>query len=387
MSKAGFSFVDNSNIDDVKDTADNAKTAAEEVRGIASDTAQYFWFKSTGSDTGAHISQQKQANFEANPSGGNLLANSDGVAVRDGLTELATFSAEGVDINQRGESVAHYGSTSRVGKQSESHVITSPTQFGMFNTTDEPYFSVTNTGTSRSQEYWQGVTIGSGLTATLGRFPLKNTSSTVQIRVEDDGGKSTVLAGTLTNSNVRTNGYPVTLSISGNDVSGTVLVTCTNSASSPYVTIRCRNNLGASAKVFMIYTRSIDIPALNFAGDNKLLWSGMKQMSEIDYIHLDESVSQQMSGIALVWTKSDYSAPNVQFVPKSLVRLRSTSAQGVAVNTIVTQSGFSNIGTKTVYISDYEIEGHSANAQSSGTGSSITPIHSASWYLAYVFGV
>ena len=64
-----------------------------EARTIATNTAQYFWFKETGTDTGAHISEVKQSEFEADPSGGNLLANSNGIAVRDGLAELATFGA------------------------------------------------------------------------------------------------------------------------------------------------------------------------------------------------------------------------------------------------------------------------------------------------------
>lgn len=70
----------------------NAQTTADDAKTIATDTAQYFWFTSSGTDTGAHISEQTRADFEANPSGGNLLANSNGIAVRDGMTELAIFS-------------------------------------------------------------------------------------------------------------------------------------------------------------------------------------------------------------------------------------------------------------------------------------------------------
>lgn len=85
--------------------ADNAQATANQAKQVADNTAQYFWFKSTGSDTGAHISEKTQAQFEANPSGGNLLARSNGIAVRDGLSELATF-----------------GTTTRVGLQSSRHI-------------------------------------------------------------------------------------------------------------------------------------------------------------------------------------------------------------------------------------------------------------------------
>ena len=72
----------------------------EEVGEIARDTRQYFWFESEGTDNGAHVTAIPQSEFEADPQngGGNTLMTSNGVAVRDGLTELATFSADGVEF-------------------------------------------------------------------------------------------------------------------------------------------------------------------------------------------------------------------------------------------------------------------------------------------------
>lgn len=75
-------------------------TVANEAKQIASDTAQYFWFKSTGSDTGAHITEKTKSQFEANPSGSNLLARSTGLAIREGLTELATFGANLIQLGK-----------------------------------------------------------------------------------------------------------------------------------------------------------------------------------------------------------------------------------------------------------------------------------------------
>lgn len=65
---------------------------------IASDTAQFFWVEETGTDTGVHITEVTKDEFLADPSGGNLLARSNGLAVRDGLEEVATFGADGVTI-------------------------------------------------------------------------------------------------------------------------------------------------------------------------------------------------------------------------------------------------------------------------------------------------
>ena len=85
------------------DLADSAKADVKSVN-------QYFWHVKNGAERGAHITEVPQAVFSADPEngGGNLLATSSGIAVRDGLTELATFGAEGAQI----------------GLDSEGHVVT-----------------------------------------------------------------------------------------------------------------------------------------------------------------------------------------------------------------------------------------------------------------------
>ena len=77
----------------------------ETVKDIASNTNQYFWHTETGTDTGAHITEIPQDDFLADPQngGGNLLARSNGVAVRDGLDELSVFSADGARIGKANE--------------------------------------------------------------------------------------------------------------------------------------------------------------------------------------------------------------------------------------------------------------------------------------------
>lgn len=115
---------------------DNAQTTADDAKTIATDTAQYFWFTSSGTDTGAHISEQTRADFEANPSGGNLLANSNGIAVRDGLTELATF-----------------GATATIGKTSAAHMELGASTISMSDATDKLLdISASTIGGSRHTE-------------------------------------------------------------------------------------------------------------------------------------------------------------------------------------------------------------------------------------------
>lgn len=73
---------------------------------IAEDTNQYFWHTETGTDTGAHITEIPKEDFIDDPAngGGNLLARSNGIAVRDGLAELAVFGADGSQIGKTGTS-------------------------------------------------------------------------------------------------------------------------------------------------------------------------------------------------------------------------------------------------------------------------------------------
>ena len=81
-----------------------AKLWATNALSIAGNTDQYFWFTGTGTDTGAHITEVPKNTFLADPThgGGNLIARSNGIAARNGLTELATFGANGSRVGVSG---------------------------------------------------------------------------------------------------------------------------------------------------------------------------------------------------------------------------------------------------------------------------------------------
>lgn len=83
-----------------------AETASTEIRAVN----QYFWHTTTGDDAGAHITEVTQEEFLADPANGgaNLLARSNGIAVRNGLTELATFGADGVTVGALGQSKSSF---------------------------------------------------------------------------------------------------------------------------------------------------------------------------------------------------------------------------------------------------------------------------------------
>ena len=138
-----------------------AQATADNAYKIAGDTNQYFWFTGSGSDTGAHITETPQAQFIADPQngGGNLLARSNGVAIRDGLTELATFGAYGANINENGVSIANFGSTARVGAEDSSRFLMNASSLQAYNDDNEKYFEVSPDGmtfgdnTVASQDY------------------------------------------------------------------------------------------------------------------------------------------------------------------------------------------------------------------------------------------
>lgn len=77
------------------------KGVADKAFKIAGNTAQYFWTTEEGTDTGAHITEIPKESFEADPEhgGANLLLRSIGIAIRQGLVELASFSVAGMHVN------------------------------------------------------------------------------------------------------------------------------------------------------------------------------------------------------------------------------------------------------------------------------------------------
>lgn len=89
---------------DLEQKVQSAQAKADYAVSIAGDDNQYFWFKSTGTDTGAHVTQVDRDTFEADPTmgGGNLLARSNGIAIRNGLDEMLTADTAGVQVRAAG---------------------------------------------------------------------------------------------------------------------------------------------------------------------------------------------------------------------------------------------------------------------------------------------
>lgn len=99
------------------------------TQNIMGPSSQYFWYESSGADAGAHITEIPQEEWQdpSDPnyhSGGNLLAKTNEIAVRDGMTNVATFGVDGAQI----------------GQDTEAHItITDKTLTGVTNGTVETF--------------------------------------------------------------------------------------------------------------------------------------------------------------------------------------------------------------------------------------------------------
>lgn len=175
--------------DEAQAQASNASTMAQQAKTIADDTNQYFWYTSTGTDTGAHITEVPQDEFtdSTNPNyhtGGNLLARSNGIAVRNGLTEKAIFSENLV----------------KVGSSEDGRVEIAPNGLSLYNNADGLVFDA-NTGIV---EQTFSVTEN---TSHISGFPLNNSSIQVVIKV---ASSTATFTDTFTyNSTVQTQTHTV----------------------------------------------------------------------------------------------------------------------------------------------------------------------------------
>lgn len=125
-------------------TATVAEKEAEQAKGLAQDasdtadrTAQYFWYRNgTDSEAGAHVTEIPQEDFEANPSGGNLIMRTGGIAVRDGTDELASFT----------------GGSAQIGRDDTARTIIEPEKISMVTGDGAEAFSVDSSASSQTTQ-------------------------------------------------------------------------------------------------------------------------------------------------------------------------------------------------------------------------------------------
>lgn len=101
------------------------------LKTLRDDVSQYFWFNSNSPvpsyGNGVHVTLTPQTTFASNPTGQNILMNTDGISIRNGLLPLMVLDNDSLDFNivdtTQGTytNVASFGATTTIG-------ITSGTQ-------------------------------------------------------------------------------------------------------------------------------------------------------------------------------------------------------------------------------------------------------------------
>lgn len=122
---------------------------------------------------------------------------------------------------------------------------------------------------------------------------------------------------------------------------------------------------------------------------NNVLWGpDYYYMSASNIINLSQKVSEQKTGIVLVWQAYSDGAPqpwdyNFTFIPKW--QAMTNSSRGVTCFLSNSHAGY--IGTKYVYVFDNKITGHNENSTGATKGNSGITTTNNHWVLTHVLGV
>ena len=129
------------------------------------------------------------------------------------------------------------------------------------------------------------------------------------------------------------------------------------------------------------------LEAIVTENSQKILWQGGMHMTADNTVNLSEKISEQKTGIVLVFSK--YSNGDVEnnnfnsfFIPKIFVSLHN----GCGSEFAIADNNFSKACHKYLYIYDDHISGHAQNS-ATGTGSSGITYANNAYVLRYVYGV
>lgn len=194
-----------------------------------------------------------------------------------------------------------------------------------------------------------------------------------------------------------------TATLNGNKYSAPATITGLNYKSSYRVQMRATDKISTissaakTVKTTPIFDWGADDFAFNvpvdfragFTNSNKVLWSGSYYMTAGQTANLNDAISNQASGIVLVFSRYDItnSEPmnehfSYHFVPKIMIELHAD--KGSVFN--MATSNQSYYACKYLYIDDTAIRGH-ANNDLIETGNSGISINNNRFVLRYVIGV
>ena len=119
---------------------------------LYNDSNQYFWFEGDVSATygaGVHITLSPDTSFIANPTGQNILMNTDGISIRNGLLPMMALGNDSLDFNVIStttgtyNNVASFGSTAIViGEEAKANLHLTFNNLSMVDKNGAKFFEV-----------------------------------------------------------------------------------------------------------------------------------------------------------------------------------------------------------------------------------------------------
>lgn len=152
--------------------AKEAEAIAEEGLKEAQGTSNYFWHvDGSGAESGAHVTEVPQAEFQANPSGSNLLMKANSLKIRRGLTTLAQFTNASTDFYANGSKVASFGASIQLG--ANTNTVQGGIALGEYNEGSNLNILEVGNGTAQEPHNAFSITKGGYITLSSGVFMIE----------------------------------------------------------------------------------------------------------------------------------------------------------------------------------------------------------------------
>ena len=159
---------------------------------LYSDSNQYFWFEGNGSATygaGAHVTLVPDTTFISNPTGQNILMNTDGFSIRNGLLPMMTLDNNSLDFNVVDTTAGTYTITAtftatgaQIGQSNKTHVNVYSNSLELTDSAGTTFFKVRD-AVNESGEV-TNTFVGDGNTT---QFTLSYTASNTTYTVTQNG--------------------------------------------------------------------------------------------------------------------------------------------------------------------------------------------------------
>ena len=134
------------------------------LNNLHTNLTQHFWFNSDAGaayGAGVHMTLSSQAEFIANPTGQNILMNTDGISIRSGLIPLMVLDNNSLDFNVVTDqtqgtyrNVASFGTSVRIGAQDGYQTVISEGSSSIVSPENVELFSIRPSGNPSSETVW-----------------------------------------------------------------------------------------------------------------------------------------------------------------------------------------------------------------------------------------